>query len=541
MELYLIVISIIILICIFFTRISNKVGVPVLFAFILLGIFFGSDGVVKIPFDDFSFAEKICSVALAFIMFYGGFGTNWKHARPVVVQSVLLSTLGVILTAAFTGLFCHYVLKMGWIESFLLGSVIGSTDAASVFSILRSKKLGLKYNTASLLEVESGSNDPSSYTLTIMFLSIMQGGVSAGKVIYIVFAQVFFGIVIGVSIAYLATFILKRVKFSVQGFDTIFVFAFVLFAYSAVVLVGGNGYLSVYLCGIILGNSRIPNKKPLVNFFDGVTGIMQMLVFFLLGLLSFPSKFPSVVLPALIIALFITFIGRPLAVAILLTPFKSKLNQQALISFAGFRGASSIVFAIAVMVSAVPTERDIFHTVFCIVLFSIIFQGSLFPFVSKKLNMVSKHENVMKTFNDYVEDTPVRFIQLTVTENHPWVSKHVKDIILPPETLFVRLSRGAKKITPTGRTTIKAGDILTLSAVASQITDDISLSEITLDKENQWIGKRVSEIDLEDGKLVIMIERGHQVVIPSGKTILHEGDILVINEDISKEAPPINV
>ena len=159
----LLLISSVILLCILLHRISEKIGVPMLLAFIVLGMAFGTDGILKIPFDNYPLAENICSIALIFIMFYGGFGTNWNEARPVAVKSVLLSTLGVVITAALTGFFCYFVLKFSFLDSMLIGSVISSTDAASVFSILRSKNMGLKYGTASMLELESGSNDPCSY------------------------------------------------------------------------------------------------------------------------------------------------------------------------------------------------------------------------------------------------------------------------------------------------------------------------------------------------------------------------------------------
>lgn len=161
--------AVVILLCVFFNMLSSKLGVPMLLAFILLGMVFGTDGLFKIDFENYAFAEQICSVALIFIMFYGGFGTKWSEAKPIAGKAVLLSTLGVLLTAGFTGLFCYWVLRIGLLESLLIGSVISSTDAASVFSILRSKKLGLKYNTASMLEVESGSNDPCLTCLPSLF------------------------------------------------------------------------------------------------------------------------------------------------------------------------------------------------------------------------------------------------------------------------------------------------------------------------------------------------------------------------------------
>ena len=175
LTLLLLVAAIVIVLCVVLNNVSNKIGIPMLLAFILLGMAFGSDGIVKIPFDNFDFTESICTVALIFIMFYGGFGTRWKEAKPVVVKAGILSTLGVALTAGLTGLFCYYVLKLPAALGFLVGAVLSSTDAASVFSILRSRKLGLKYNTASLLEIESGSNDPCSYMLTVIMMAVIEG------------------------------------------------------------------------------------------------------------------------------------------------------------------------------------------------------------------------------------------------------------------------------------------------------------------------------------------------------------------------------
>ncbi|PHV69914.1 potassium/proton antiporter [Sporanaerobium hydrogeniformans] len=530
MSVYLLVSAVIIIACVVFNKVSSKLGIPMLLLFILLGMFFGSDGIIKIPFDNFNFAEQICSVALIFIMFYGGFGTKWSEARPVATKAVLLSTLGVVLTAGITGLFCYFVLKIELLESLLIGSVISSTDAASVFSILRSKNLNMKYNTASLLEVESGSNDPFSYMLTITLLSLMSGSVSGEKIAYMLFAQIVYGIGIGVITAYMAIRILKRFNFATEGFDTIFIFALVLFSYAAPTLLGGNGFLSTYIFGIILGNKPLRNKKSLVHFFDGVTGLMQMVVFFLLGLLSFPSELPKVVVPALIIALFLTFVARPLAIGLLLAPFRCKLNQQILVALAGLRGAASIVFAIMAMTSPAYTRNDVFHIVFCIVLFSILLQGSLLPYLAKKLNMIDEESNVLKTFNDYIEEVPVQFIQLTIKQNHLWAGKVIRDIQLPPDTLIVQLIRGEERITPDGNTVLCAGDVLVLSAKSPETIDNFYLTELSLIDGHEWIGKNVSSIKLEPSKLVVMIQREGEIIIPNGNTTLKLNDKLVINQ-----------
>ena len=371
MEHLLLIIAIVIVMCVVCNKVSSRFGVPMLLVFIALGMFFGTDGVVKIPFDNYNMAMQICSVSLIFIMFYGGFGTNWKEAKPVAVRAIILSSLGTVLTALTVGVFCRYVLKIGMLESFLIGSVISSTDAASVFNILRSKRLNLKYKTASLLELESGSNDPFSYMLTVIVLSLMQKGeASAPEFVKMVFLQIFFGLFFGVVISAVSSVFLKRFKFSVAGFDAVFMMAVAIASYTIPALVGGNGYLSAYITGIILGNTKFPGKSDLAHFFDGITGLMQMLLFFLLGLLSFPSQLPSVALTALLIALFLTFVARPLVVFVLLAPFKnSTFAQKLLVSWSGMRGAASIVFAIMTVTSPAVMQNDIFHIVFFIVLF----------------------------------------------------------------------------------------------------------------------------------------------------------------------------
>lgn len=530
MSAYILLVAAIILICVVLNKMSSKLGIPMLLAFIILGMLFGSDGIVKIPFDNYSVAEQICSIALIFIMFYGGFGTNWKQAKPIAVNAVLLSTIGVIFTALLTGLFCYVVLKFDLLESMLIGAVISSTDAASVFSILRSKRLNLKDNTASLLEVESGSNDPCSYMLTVIILAIMGGDFSGGQLAYMVFAQVVYGIVLGVVIAKIGTWCLTKFKFATAGFDTIFVFSLPLVAYAASSLLGGNGYLSTYILGIILGNQSIPNKKSLVYFFDGITGLMQMLIFFLLGLLSFPSELPKILLPSLAIALFLTFVARPLSVFAILLPSKGTLNQKLLVSWAGLRGAASIVFAIMATVNPTYMKNDIFHIVFFIVLFSISLQGSLIPFMAKKLNMIDEEGNVMKTFSDYSDEVPVQFIKLPISKNHLWSGKKIKEISLPPDLLLVLIIRDNKRIIPNGNTTILAGDVIILSALSLQEDFGAHLTEMKIDKDDNWIGKPLSEITLGPEKLIIVVKRNQKVIIPNGKTIVKEDDTLVISQ-----------
>ena len=530
MTSYILLVAAVILLCLSLNKMSNKLGIPMLLAYILLGMMFGTDGILKIPFDNFTIAEQICTVSLIFIMFYGGFGTNWKQAKPVAGKAVLLSTVGVILTAVTTGAFCHFILKMDFWESMLIGSVISSTDAASVFSILRSRRLNLKNNTASMLEVESGSNDPCSYMLTVIILTIMSGELSGSSLVVMIFSQITFGILVGVVVALAAAFILKKVNFATDGFDTIFVFSMALVSYAGASMINGNGYLAAYIAGIILGNTPLHHKKSLVHFFDGITGLMQMLIFFLLGLLASPSQLPKILPIALAIAVFLTFVARPVSVFAILMPFRCPVKQQLLVSWAGLRGAASIVFAIMATVSPAYTKNDLFHIVIFIVLFSISIQGTLLGLVAKKLDMIDENGNVMKTFSDYSDEMPVEFVKISIKAGHPWENRKIKDLTSLPDLLLVLILRGEERIIPNGNTVVLAGDKIVLSALSPEENLGICLTEIPIEKDSKWIGKPLSRIKLGEEKLVLVLKRNEKVVIPNGNTVIRENDVLVISQ-----------
>lgn len=530
MTSYILLVAAVILLCLSLNKMSNKLGIPMLLAYILLGMMFGTDGILKIPFDNFTIAEQICTVSLIFIMFYGGFGTNWKQAKPVAGKAVLLSTVGVILTAVTTGAFCHFILKMDFWESMLIGSVISSTDAASVFSILRSRRLNLKNNTASMLEVESGSNDPCSYMLTVIILTIMSGELSGFSLVVMIFSQITFGILVGVVVALAAAFILKKVNFATDGFDTIFVFSMALVSYAGASMINGNGYLAAYIAGIILGNTPLHHKKSLVHFFDGITGLMQMLIFFLLGLLAYPSQLPKILPIALAIAVFLTFVARPASVFAILMPFRCPVKQQLLVSWAGLRGAASIVFAIMATVSPAYTKNDLFHIVIFIVLFSISIQGTLLGLVAKKLDMIDENGNVMKTFSDYSDEMPVEFVKISIKAGHPWENRRIKDLTSLPDLLLVLILRGEERIIPNGNTVVLAGDKIVLSALSPEENLGICLTEIPIEKDSKWIGKPLSRIKLGEEKLVLVLKRNEKVVIPNGNTVIRENDVLVISQ-----------
>lgn len=526
MNEYLILIGTVIAICVLLNRFAQRLPIPSLLIFIALGMCFGVNGIVGIPFDDYQISEQICSVCLLFVMFYGGFGTNLKAARPAAAKAVVLSTAGVVATAGLVGIFAHFALKLEWLESFLIGSVIASTDAASVFSVLKTQKLDLKDHTASLLEIESGSNDPFSYMLTVLFVSLLQG--ESISVPALLANQILVGAAAGLLIGYAAVFFLKKCDFYMEQGKTIFVFAAAALAYALPSVFGGNGYLSVYICGIYMGNAALPDKKDLVHFFDAVTGIAQMMIFFLLGLLVTPSELPETFLPALLIMLFLTFIARPLAAGILLAPMGSGLRQIGVVSWAGLRGVASIVFAIYAVLGEIELHYNLFNLVFCIVILSLGIQGTLLPRVSSVLDMIDRNQDVRRTFNDYQEDNDVSFVKLHVSAGHRMAGKALKELPLAPDFLAALLLRGKETLVPNGETVVEEGDLLILAAEQFEDRENLSMSEICLDKNSKWAGKSLSEIRLPKGSLIVLIQREGKTLIPGGSTVLQAGDCLAV-------------
>ncbi|MBQ3437145.1 MAG: potassium/proton antiporter [Fusobacterium sp.] len=516
--------AIVLILCVFVYKFLSKFGIPMLLIFISLGIIFGENGLFKINFNNFELSRDICTLALIFIIFFGGFGTKLSMAKPILKKALTLSTLGVLFTAFFTALFSFYILKLEWQTSLLLGAVLSSTDAASVFSILRTHKLNLKENTASLLEIESGSNDPFAYVLTLSFISL-SGGVL--KLPLLLLKQIIFGILIGFLIARLTIYLLKRIKNLDIGFTMAFFTGTTLLTYTFTENLAGNGYIAIYLFGIIVGNSRFRGKSEIVSFFNGVTSIMQMFIFFLLGLLISPIKAFSYIMPAVILMLALTFFIRPLVVNFLLLPFKSSKKQRLLVSWAGLRGAASVVFSILVIVENREIGFLIFNISFIIVFLSIAIQGALVPFVSKKLDIIDENGDVLKTFNDYSGEENIDFISFEIDIYHKWIGKKIKDIELMPGVLLVLIIRNNNNIIPDGNTIIETGDKIVLCG--SSFIDKnshINLYEKTVDKNSSLCNKFIYE--LEKSMFIIMIKRGNFTMIPRGNTIILENDILVL-------------
>ena len=539
MIVLLVAFSLIIIACLFLNKLSGKIGVPALLLFLLLGMGVRLAG-TGMGENIYWVVRDICTVALIFIMFYGGFGTRWSSAKPVARDSALLATVGVFLTAALTGLFCHYALRWEWTESFLMGAVISSIDAASVFSILKGKKLGLKYNTAPLIELESGSNDAMAYMLTAVMMSFLSGTATVGNVIWLVFAQLVFGVAGGLLIGVGAMYVLRRLRFSSSGNLTLFILAVVVVSYALPSWVGGNGYLSAYITGIILGNNDFPDRKPMINFFDGITGLMQIFIFFMLGLLAVPSALLKAVGPAILIYLFLSFVARPIAVSSILGPAgkfrKYPLRQTAFVSFVGLRGAASIVFAVLILTGTVQPRHDIFSIVFSIVLICIAVQGSMIPFAAKKLDMIDENSDVMRTFSDYNENAELHFGHLVINNKSSWKDLSIKEMALPPGFIIAIIIRDGEEIIPDGKTVIREGDEVVFCARSYQENNDMILYEHPIPSNGKWEGHILRDYPIREDSIVLMIRRGDEAIIPKGHTLIEDGDVLVIMRRQQKKA-----
>lgn len=462
--------GLVLLICIISSKVFYKWGVPVLLVFIIIGMLFGSDGIGGIYFDNYDITYTLSSIALVFIMFYGGFCTEWKKAKSIAKPAITLSTLGVVITAGLTGLFCHYVLKTSMIEGLLLGCVVASTDAASVMSILRSRNLKLKHNIDTLVEFESGSNDPTAYMLTSIMIMLMTSSEPLGIGLFaMIFKQIVFGVLVGLILSKIAVYILRKVEFEIEGLYPIFIVAVALLSYAVCEYIGGNGYLSVFIAGISIGNSKIPHKKSLNHFLDGSSWIMQIMLFFMLGLLAFPSQILHVAVEGIAISLFLIIIGRPIAVFLILTPFKIPLKEQAFISWVGLRGAASLVFAIYAVIGTSAMESDIFHIIFFVALFSVAIQGTLIPFFAKKLNLISEEEvKETKKLKDRIKDY---IFEIKIGDNNKIAKNAIMDLDIPDEILIVMIKRNDKVIIPKGFTVIEPNDVMVLTSENKDVVD----------------------------------------------------------------------
>lgn len=455
--------SILLFISLILGKTSYKIGVPFLILFLAIGMLAGSDGLGGIYFNNPYAAQFIGIVALNFILFSGGLDTSWHSVKPILWQGITLSTLGVILTAAIVGVFVWAFTDFTIYEGLLLGSIVSSTDSAAVFSILRSKNLSLKGNIRPALELESGSNDPMAYILTIVFTGLVVNQDSGlVSIIPMFLRQLLLGGFLGFLFGKLGVKMINRIRLDYEGLYIVLVIAIMFISYSATDFIGGNGFLAVYICAIILGNHEFIHKKKILKSFDSFAWLMQIVLFITLGLLVFPSQIIPVIGIGLLISLFLIIVARPIIVFISLLPFKVDRNSRWFISWVGLRGAVPIVFATFPLIAGVGKANMIFNIVFFISITSVLIQGTTLPLVAKWLNLTLPVEVLPKHQMEKVvcDDIRSRMTKVIIPDNSPVNNKKIFEIGFPSDALISIIQRDEKFFTPTGSSTLLSNDKL---------------------------------------------------------------------------------
>lgn len=464
-EQILLVGSLLLLASIFASKTSGRLGVPSLLLFLAVGMVAGSDGLAIINLQDPAIAQFLGIVALVFILFSGGMDSRMESVRPVFWRGLSLSTVGVLVTAAIVGISVPYFTTLGWREGLLLGAIISSTDAAAVFTILRSNGMGLKGNLRQTLELESGSNDPMAFFLTTAMLQlVIMPDTALWKLIPMFFLQMGIGAIMGWGMGQLMTRLLNRIKLDFDGLYPVLLLALVMLTFAATDSVGGNGFLAVYIAGVIMGNDDFIHKKSLIRFYDGQAWLMQIVMFLTLGLLVNPREIIPVMGAGLAISLVLIFIARPLAVLVALLPFRMKFSKRIMISWVGLRGAVPIVFATYPMMAGLVHAGLIFNIVFFIVLTSVLLQGTTLPVVARWLSL--ERPAGSRSLSPYdLEISPElrgELRRLYVPESSPAVGKTMIALHFPLGVLTTRIERSGVHIFPSGTTRIAPEDRLTV-------------------------------------------------------------------------------
>lgn len=456
---------------------TSRLGIPSLVLFLGIGMLAGSDGFGGIYFDSPQTAQFIGIIALNFILFSGGLDTKWESVRPILWRGISLSTIGVLVTAISLGAFVYIILDFSWLEALLLGAIVSSTDAAAVFSVLRSNSIGLKDRLRPTLELESGSNDPMAYFLTISLTTLVtREDVSTLSLIPMFFMQMILGGAMGYIMGRLTLRIVNKINLEFEGLYHVLVTALLFFTFSFTDFIGGNGFLAVYLSAVILGNHSFIHKKSLMKFYDGMAWLMQIIIFLTLGLLVFPSKVIPVIGMGILIALFLIFMARPLGVFLSLLFFKMSNRNRIFISWVGLRGAAPIVFATYPLIAGVEKADMIFNIVFFIAVLSILLQGTTLSLMARwlKLSIPESARNYPLDI-ELSDEVKSELVEITLPKNSPKAGKTLVELDLPKPALIVLIKRGQKFITPNGSTMLEAGDRLMIMADNQQTLDEVNL------------------------------------------------------------------
>ena len=454
------------------SKLSGRLGLPALVIFLAIGMLAGSDGPGGIYFDNAALAQAVGVTALAFIMFSGGLDTPWQRVKPVAASGLVLATLGVALTAASLGLFAIWALDLPLGVGLLIGAVVSSTDAAAVFSILRSKATRLAGNLEPLLELESGSNDPMAVLLTVGLIDIIaKPGSPPLGLLGTLLVQLGLGALAGILFGRGGVALINRLRLQQEGLYNVATVALVALAYSFTQVIGGSGFLAVYIAGIIMGNSDLIHKKSLVSFHDSLAWLMQITMFLTLGLLVFPSQLLAVVGASLAIAIFLIVVARPLAVFICLSFSRYSMREKLLISWVGLRGATPIILAAFPLLAGLPEARLIFNVIFFVVITSVLIQGTTITQAARLLGLVALLTE--RTPPPLREQISEHLLEVQIPDDAAAAGKRIIDLHLPREVLLVLIERNGAHIIPTGSTELLAGDSILLTTSRDHDAEEI--------------------------------------------------------------------
>lgn len=462
--------AILIFCSILISKTGYRFGIPTLLLFLLVGMGFGSDG-LGLQFHSAADAQFIGMIALSIILFTGGMDTKIADIRPVLAQGILLSTVGVLLTTLLTGGFIYYLsrwtatnISMSLITCLLLAATMSSTDSASVFNLLRSQKMNLKENLRPMLELESGSNDPMAYMLTIALIQVIASGsdLHIGLVAKDLLIQFFFGGVIGFAFGKFTVWLVNKINLSNGSLYPILLLSLIFITFTTTDLLKGNGYLAVYIAGVVVGNARLAYRKEINTFMNGLTWLFQIVMFLSLGLLVNPHEMLDVAGVALLIGLFMIVVARPVSVFACLLPFRKMTNRARwFVSWVGLRGAVPIIFATYPVVAAIPDSNQLFNIVFFITLLSLIFQGMTIASGARMLHLDLPQEKEGNEFGvELPDEIDSRLEDQTLTEEMLVNGNRLMDMDIPKGTLVMLVKRGNEFIIPNGQVELHAGDKL---------------------------------------------------------------------------------
>lgn len=468
-ETFLLVVSLLLVASVIGSRFSAYAGVPSLLVFLAIGMLAGSDGPGGIEFTNYPLTFSLGSIALAFIIFDGGMRTRWQSVRPVLWTGVSLASLGVVVTALATAAFSRYVLGLPWIESFLVGAIVSSTDAAAVFSVLRARSLALKGSVKQVLEFEAGSNDPMAVLLTVAVLAYATAPeAGAASLVQLFSTQVVLGLVLGWAGGKLAVFLINHAGVEYEGLYSVLLFAFVMLVFGLASAAGGSGFLAVYVAGLIVGNANLLHKSSLLKFLDGIGWIAQIALFLILGLLVFPSHLPPMWLDGLLLALFLLFVARPLCVLLVAPTRTFHWRERVFISWVGLRGAAPILLATLPWSVGMPGAEYYFNLVFFVVLVSVLAQGSTIAWFARTAGVV---EPLRERPEDAEGVLPAGFVYVEseVRPSAPAENRRLFELPLPSGVVLTSLERDGRYLVPEGQTRFAAHDRIRAFARPSNI------------------------------------------------------------------------